>query len=97
MTQPTNTSFNLLSYKNSTRPLKCRLCWRRFKYSSCLGDHMKSDHKETIQLLLNLKQAQIRARKQQEVRAQLMNIIRARSINKPVRVSVITSNFHPTA
>jgi len=57
---------------------------------------MKSDHKETIQLLLNLKQAQIRARKQQEVRAQLMNLIRARSIDKPVRVSVITSNFKTT-
>jgi hypothetical protein len=58
---------------------------------------MKSDHKETIKVLLNLKKAQIRAQKQQEVRAQLMNLIRARSINKPVRVSVITSNFQPTA
>jgi len=59
---------------------------------------MKADHKDTIQLLLNLKQAQVRARKQQEVRAQLMNIIRSRSqINKPVRVSVITPNFNTAA
>jgi len=55
---------------------------------------MKADHKDTIKLLLTLKQAQIRARKQQEVREQLMNIIRFRSqISQPVRVSVITPNF----
>jgi hypothetical protein len=30
--------------KQSARPLKCKLCSRRFKYSACVEDHLQKDH-----------------------------------------------------
>ena len=83
--------------RNCARPLKCRLCWRRFKYSACMNDHMRSDHKDTIMLLVHLRQAQRRAKEQLAFQQKVAEIIAASveakdAVKEPVRVSVIRQN-----
>ena len=36
---------------SSCRPLKCQFCCRRFKYESCMKDHIKSDHLQMLKWL----------------------------------------------
>ena len=38
--------------ETSMRPLKCRFCWRRYKYDACLQHHVKTVHSETIQRMM---------------------------------------------
>ena len=63
--------------KQHARPLKCKLCSRRFKYSVCLNDHFRKDHFAMI--LMQLKN--MSRRKQGNNQA------------APVKVSVIKQNF----
>jgi hypothetical protein len=78
--------------KPSSRPLKCKLCSRRFKYAVCMKDHLKKDHMK--QLMETMQQAYI-----QRLAAvtQAINTIKneqqiQKPIQQPVRVSVIRSN-----
>ena len=36
----------------SIRPLKCKFCWRRYKYEACLKHHMQQAHIGFLRLLL---------------------------------------------
>jgi hypothetical protein len=46
------------------RPLKCKLCWRRFKYVACLKDHLHTDHYATLMIFLQLRAAKNQVAKQ---------------------------------
>ena len=77
------------SFRPSTRPLKCKFCWRRFKYRDCLTDHMRKDHLDTIlNSIIERKKAQMSPNsgllviQQDEIEAALDE-------RKPIRVSVI--------
>ena len=76
-------------FTSSARPLKCKFCWRRFKYRDCLTDHMRRDHLETIlNSIIERKKAQMNHEsgmlviEQDEIEAELDE-------RKPIRVSVI--------
>jgi hypothetical protein len=36
--------FNINMDRNTARPLKCTYCFRRFKYTASLKDHIRTDH-----------------------------------------------------
>ena len=95
---------------STSRPLKCKLCYRRFKYVACMKDHIKADHKpellrwirqralqRNLQLpsKVELSQSSMIARIQ--IQDKVLNAMRRdakRSVNKAVRVSVIKPNIN---
>ena len=78
------------------RPLKCKLCSRRFKYMVCMKDHIKSDHKPELLLYLVKKRVQQnRLRVMKQIMASQARIHQEPAIKKAeeaVRVSVIQKN-----
>jgi hypothetical protein len=79
--------------KESSRPLKCKLCSRRFKYAVCMKDHIKRDHLTALRE--KMKQVYIRrldaalAEQNQKPPVSQTEIIWP---DVPVRVSVIREN-----
>ena len=76
----------------AARPLKCKLCSRRFKYKACMKDHIKSDHKPQLLLHLVKKRVQTnRLRIFQQVLKNQQRLHEAEQAKKaePVRISVI--------
>ena len=80
------------------RPLKCKLCSRRFKYMACMKDHIKSDHKPELLLYLVKKRVQqnrLRVMKQilsSQARLHQKSPIIKKSAPAVDRVSVIQKN-----
>merc|ERR1712130_688822 len=93
----------------NSRPLKCKLCYRRFKYVACMKDHIQADHKPELvrwirqralqrNLLCNAEQNYASLIGQIQMRNIVLKAMRRRyltkcSVNNAVRVSVIKPNI----
>ena len=80
---------------SAARPLKCKLCSRRFKYAACMKDHIQTDHKPELYRFLLKKRAQqhqlaelLRQLTKTAVQNPVGNPVRT-AVTPPVRVSVI--------
>ena len=73
----------------AARPLKCKLCSRRFKYKASMKDHIKSDHKP--ELLLHLVKKRVMTHRLRIFEQKLKNQPKAGQPRntEPVRISVI--------
>ena len=38
--------------ESTVRPLKCRFCWRRYKYEPCLEHHVRQVHQDAINQIM---------------------------------------------
>ena len=74
----------------SARPLKCKLCSRRFKYAVCMKDHLEKDH--TAELIVKMKQAYVRRMLRVNKLLMQRQIQLNQTVQQPVRVSVIKPN-----
>ena len=74
----------------SARPLKCKLCSRRFKYAICMKDHLEKDH--TAELIVKMKQAYVRRMLRVNKLLMQRQIQLNQTVQQPVRVSVIKPN-----
>ena len=78
---------NFETISSGSRPLKCKMCPRRFKYVACMKDHIKTDHKNELVRWLNQRHV--------EMRGVLLAAMAKNAENtKAVRVSVIKPNIN---
>ena len=38
--------------ESTVRPLKCRFCWRRYKYEPCLEHHVRQVHQDALNQIM---------------------------------------------
>ena len=73
------------SKSGSVRPIKCKLCFRRFKYDSSLYFHVSSVHAE---ILFHWRQRRL----QKRLLSQNQTNGSSKIGEKPIRISVIKRN-----